>query len=97
MLRKRPLTIFCSIIGAACIGVGALVLGLQIAEWWSFGDWNAVSVRYVLGYFSIPVISGNYGLLDLPASLLFLSGGALVVLLGAMLPRRDNTSQDISK
>lgn len=92
MLGKRSLTILSRVIGAACVGVGALVLCAQIAEWWSFGDWNAVSVRYVLGYFNLlrePVTSSRYGLLDFPLNLLLIGGGILFALLGGNLPRRN--------
>ena len=92
MVSRRPLTIFCRIIGAACVVVGALVLAAQIAEWWRFGDWNTVSVRYVLGYFNIPgtlAFSSEYGSLDFPVSLLFLGAAPLIALLGGKLPRRN--------
>lgn len=85
MLSKRSFTIFCRIIGAACVVIGALVLTAQIAEWWSYGDWNAVSVRYVLNYFNIlpaRLISGGYRLLDFPVSVLLLGTGALIAVLG---------------
>lgn len=101
MLNSRPLAILFRIIGAACVGAGALVLVMQIAEWWSFGDWNAVSVGYVLGYFNILktlVPSSGHGLLNFPVSVLFIGGGVLIALLGQKLRRQDTrTPHDISQ
>lgn len=95
MLSLRALTILCRISGAVCVILGVLVLAAQAAEWWSFGDWNTVSIRYVLGYFNIlraSLISNEYGFLDLPISFLLIGSGALIALLGKKLPRRNNVS-----
>jgi len=94
MSIRNLFTVFCRITGVALGILGALVLSAQCAEWWSFGDWNAVSIRYVLGYFNIlpqPLISTGYRLLDLPLSAVLLVAGGLIAALGGRYAPRSST------
>lgn len=81
------------IIGA----LGALVLFAQCIEWWSFGNWNPVSVHYALNYFAIHLphfVSTATGIqkmfnwledgfLNLPLSIVLLGIGGLIAAMGA--------------
>jgi hypothetical protein len=91
MPKRRLFTIICGSIGLAFGTLGALVLFAQCAEWWSFGDWNAVSLGYVFEYFKIPPSSsGSIGhiFLDLPASAALLGTGILIAVLGGRICRK---------
>ena len=91
MLSRRLFTIFCRIVGLTFGLLGALILAAQCAEWWSYGDWNVVSIRYVLSYFDVipqPFMPGRYGLLDLPMSALLFGAGGLIAALGGRYPSR---------
>jgi len=51
-MRRQPIfTISCMITGLVIGALGALVLFAQWIEWFSFGNWNPISVRYAFDYF----------------------------------------------
>jgi hypothetical protein len=97
MPRKPLFTIFCMIAGFIIGALGALVLFAQCLEWWSFGNWNPVSVRYALNYFAIHpphFVSTAFGIqrifnsledefLNLPLSIVLLGIGGLIAAIGA--------------
>jgi hypothetical protein len=82
MPRRSLLAICCIITGLVIGALGALVLFMQFAEWWSFGNWNIVSIRYVLDHFHIRYPNFITIVLDLPLSLILFGIGGLVVALG---------------
>ena len=95
MPRRTLFTVCCWIIGLAFCALGALVLSAQSAEWWSYGDWNPVSIGYVLDYFNIlpaPVISIGYRFLDLPVSVAFFGIDASQPHAGIRPPRSEASS-----
>ena len=83
MPRRSLLTIFCIIAGLVIGALGALVLFMQFAEWWSFGNWNDVSIGYVLGHFHVLFPAVISIALDLPLSLVLFGIGGLIVAIGA--------------
>lgn len=96
MPRGPLFTIFCMIAGFAIGALGALVLFAQCAEWWSFGNWNPVSIRYAFDYFEIQPPHFNSttlgiqkifnwlrdGFLNLPLSIVLLGIGSLLAAVG---------------
>jgi hypothetical protein len=82
MPRRSLLAIFCITTGLIIGALGALVLFMQFAEWWSFGNWNAVSIRYVFGHFHIQFPDVISIMLDLPLSLVLLGIGGLIIAFG---------------
>ena len=94
MLKRRPFPIRCRITGLVFGVLGALVRAAQFTEWWSYGDWNAVSIGYVLAYFNIlppALISIGSRLLNLPVSAVLLGIGVLVAALGGGIKLRRQT------
>jgi hypothetical protein len=75
---KQPLfTSFFMITGFIIAALGTLVLFAQCMEWFSFGNWNSVSVQYAFGYFDIRVphfISICFSRLPLSVTLLVVGG-----------------------
>jgi hypothetical protein len=82
MPRRSLLTIFCIIAGLVIGALGALVLFMQFAEWWSFGNWNVVSIGYVLNHFHIQFPKAISIVLDAPMSLVLFGIGGLIVAIG---------------
>src|SRR5271163_3358159 len=97
-MPRQPFSIFCIIIGFLIATLGALVLFAQCIEWWSFGNWNPVSVRYAFDYFEIQppyFIStalgmhkifrwARDGILDLPLNITLLGVGGFIAVIGGM-------------
>jgi hypothetical protein len=87
VMRRYALgSILCIIIGLGLGTLGAVVLFAQYLEWRSFGNWNAVSLRYVLAYFEIqplPFISPASRLWDLPISTVLIAAGGALTAVGA--------------
>ena len=96
MPRQPIFTISCVITGFVIGMLGALVLFAQWIEWFSFGNWNPISVRYAFDYFGIQpphFISTALGIgkifnwlgdgfLDLPLSVVLLGTGGLIAAIG---------------
>ena len=96
MPRQPIFTISCVITGFVIGTLGALVLFAQWIEWFSFGNWNPISVRYAFDYFGIQpphFISTALGFrkifnwlrdgfLDLPLSVVLLGIGGLIAAIG---------------
>jgi hypothetical protein len=94
--RQALFTIFCVLIGLAIAALGVLVVCAQCIEWWNFGNWNPVSVRYAVEYFERQpshFISRALGVLkifnwlreeflDLPLSVILLGIGSLIAAIG---------------
>jgi len=81
-----------TIVGIAFGMFGALVLVCQFVEWWSFGNWNTVSIGYVLNYFRIQpshFILYPVNLLALPVNFVSLSIGALMSGIGIKTMGRE--------
>lgn len=99
MLRQPIFAISCMITGLVIGALGALVLFAQWIEWFSFGNWNPISVRYAFDYFAIQLphfISRALGVqkifnwlrdgfLDLPLSIILLGTGGLIAAIGGKL------------
>jgi hypothetical protein len=96
-MRKQPVfTISLMITGFVIGALGVLVLFAQWIEWFSFGNWNPISVRYAFDYFGIQPPhfistalgvqkSLNWlrnGVLDLPLSVVLLGTGGLIAAIG---------------
>jgi uncharacterized membrane protein len=82
------------LIGFLLGALGALVLVAQYLEWQSFGNWNAVSFRYVLVYFELqpPTFpSPEARVWDLPLSAVFIGTGGAIIMMGAYCRRRLRT------
>jgi hypothetical protein len=84
MRRTTFLAVLCRITGFALVALGGLILCAQCAEWLSYGNWNTVSFRYVLGYFKIqlPVFLERGKPLDFSVSWALLVIGSLIAVLG---------------
>src|SRR5262249_58626057 len=83
----------CLIIGALLGALGALVLLAQYLEWQSFGNWNAVSLRYALVYFDVQrllLISPASRVWDLPLSAVLIGLGGAVATVGAYCRQRSS-------
>ena len=90
------------ILGFAIGALGMLVVFAQCIEWWSFGNWNQVSVRYAFEYFTrqspnfiltaldVPRIFNwlRDGLLNLPLSIVLLGIGGLITAIGGIRAQR---------
>jgi hypothetical protein len=93
---RHYFALFCLIAGLAVGALGLLVVIAQTLEWWSFGNWNPVSLRYVLDYFTIrpPHFVPMAGKIwDLPANVVLLVVGALIATIGGK-HWRQRTSAD---
>ena len=80
-MRTRALcSLFCLMFGFLLAALGLLVLLAQYLEWRSFGNWNAVSVRYVLTYFEVqlPFVSPTSRILDFPISAVLIGAGGAI-------------------
>jgi len=100
MTNRTLITMFCTGIGGVIAALGALVLFMQLAEWWSFGNWNAVSIRYVLSYYktqSPHFASPMFRFLDLPASLMLLGIGGLIIAIGAKYRRKTASRAGVER
>ena len=53
MQRQPIFAISCMIAGFVIGALGVLVLFAQWIEWFNFGNWNPISVRYAFHYFGI--------------------------------------------
>jgi hypothetical protein len=93
MKRRSLLSIFCITTGAVIGALGALVLFMQLAEWWSFGNWNVVSIRYFLGHFHIQFSNFIPIVLDLPLSFILLGIGGLIVAIGSKYLHKPKSSE----
>jgi len=72
--------------------LGALVLLAQYLEWQSFGNWNEVSLGYVLAYFEVqplPFISPASRLWALPISAVLIAAGGALSAVGAYCRRKS--------
>jgi uncharacterized membrane protein SirB2 len=77
------------ILAFAILALGALIIFAQSIEWWTFGNWNPVSVRYALGYFEIqPRSFTTQKFLDFPLSMVFLAISILIAAIGVRHARR---------
>ncbi len=86
------------ITGLVIGALGALVLFAQWIEWFSFGNWNPISVGYAFDYFGLQsphFISATLGIqrifnwlcdafFDLPLSLVLLGIGGLIAIIGGV-------------
>src|ERR1700733_281211 len=103
MPRQTLFSIICLILGFAIGALGMLVVFAQCIEWWSFGNWNQVSVRYAFEYFTrhspnliltasldISKIFNRLrdGLLNLPLSIVLLGIGCLITAIGRIRARQ---------
>jgi hypothetical protein len=93
MPRRSLVAIFCITTGLVVGALGALVLFMQFAEWWSFGNWNAVSIRYVLGHFHIQFPDFISIVLELPLCLILLGIGGLIVAIGRRYLQKPKASE----
>jgi hypothetical protein len=74
------------VIGLGLGTLGALVLLAQYLEWRSFGNWNEVSLGYVLAYFEVqplPFISPASRLWELPINAVLIAAGGALITVGA--------------
>jgi hypothetical protein len=104
MPRLPLFTIFCMTTGFVIGTLGALIVLAQGLEWWSFGDWNPVSIGYVLDHFRIqppnfyPTASGKLTnwlrdkCLDFPLSIALLGIGGVIAAIGIRHARKRATT-----
>jgi hypothetical protein len=100
MTKRTLITIVCTGVGGVIAALGAIVIFIQLAEWWSFGNWNGVSIRYVLGYYKIQspyFASPMFRFLDLPLSPMLLGIGVLIVTIGAKYARKAGVGRRSSE
>ena len=97
-MRTRALcSLFC-LIGFLLAALGALVLLAQYLEWRSFGNWNAVSVRYVLTYFEVqppPFISPASLIWDLPISAVLIGAGGAIAIVGMYCRQKASRTRHV--
>src|ERR1700747_3091104 len=85
MRRHTLCSVFCLAIGFPLGALGALALLAQYLEWQSFGNWNAVSLRYVSAYFEVqlpPFISPASLIWDFPISAVLMGAGGSIAIIG---------------
>jgi hypothetical protein len=70
-------------IGCVIAAMGVLIVAAQSLEWWAYGNWNPVTLRYVFIYFfdSPPRFAAERGW-NLPLSGTLIGVGALVAAVG---------------
>jgi hypothetical protein len=94
LMRTRALcSLFCLMFGFLLAALGAFVLLAQYLEWRSFGNWNAVSLRYALAYFDVQrllLISPASRVWDLPLSAVLMGLGGAVATVGAFCRQRSS-------
>jgi hypothetical protein len=72
-------------VGCAIVAMGALIVAAQTLEWWNYGNWNPVTLRYVFVYFfDSPARFAAVRGWNLPLSGTLVGAGALVATVGIL-------------
>jgi hypothetical protein len=72
-------------VGCAIVAMGALIVAAQTLEWWSYGNWNPVTLRYVfIHFFDSPTRFAAVRGWNLPLSGTLVGAGALVATVGIL-------------
>jgi hypothetical protein len=97
-MRRNLLFLSILSIGLLLGSLGALVLLAQYLEWQSYGNWNAVSLRYALAYFNVqlPLLnSPTWRVWDLPLSAVLIGLGAAIAVVGIYCWRKSSRQGNV--